>query len=261
MRRNDEKIMCVFHRIDALYHLSKEKLEPDVNVNILEKYYNCLSGLGETHDEKKHLLLFLQAISSVDNSYLKYYKDVLDPRIGYDYTIEESLLERTFAYELYRQWQNYLELFNVHNVRVDSEIGKKITNEEINLKKIKDITGLYKEPDLVLHSGQGVTDNHLIICEIKRNENLGNLKVSKDITKICHFLDPQIWNNKPYKYGCFIVVNKNLAELEHIITDEKNSILSAIKEKGLTPKYSYILCIAYNRNSVEWDLLSNILRI
>ena len=190
--------------------------------------------IGETLEDKVQFLLFFQSIASVTDDYLRYYYNELTNKCEEDKTNPESLLERTFAYELYRQWHNYLSAYEIP-LRVDAEIGKKITNGKINFHKIKELKGDYKEPDFVLHASQGNTDNQVLICEIKRNEQLDEKKIVNDILKICHFIDPKIWGGNPYKYGTFIVINKDFQELSDLILKAKSQIENDIKEKSLTP--------------------------
>lgn len=248
--------MCVFDKLDRLNYTINSSL----NVDLLKRNIENSFPFCENDEDKFHFVLFFQAIASVNRDYLHYYHNVLDSQSGDEYKSEEMLLERTFAYELYRNWQNLLEMYHIKTVRVDAEIGKKITKESIIYKKQKEIKGDYKEPDLVLHAGQEVTDNHTIICEIKRNEQLDNKKIINDIIKICQFNDPKIWDGKPYRYGCFIVVGKELNDLKNQIVDSKEVIMKEIEEKELNPNLSHILCIAYNGNSVEWETLNIILK-
>ena len=246
--------MCIFYKLEEL----KCNFMTSLDIGLLKRNAENCFPFCENDEDKLHLLLFFQAIASVNSDYLHYYQNVLDSQGRENYKVEEILLERTFAYELYRNWQNQLEMYHINTVRVDAEIGKKITNRAINYEKLKEIEGDYKEPDLVLHAGQGVTDNHTIICEIKRNVQLDNNKISNDIIKICHFIDPRIWNGKPYKFGSFVVVNKDFDELNTQIVKSKEFINKKIREKELTPDLSHILCIAYNGDTVKWDTLNNL---
>lgn len=230
------------------------------NLDIIKTIASELIPFGEKTEDKVQFLLFFQSIASVTDDYLHFYYNELANKCENSKTDQEPLLERTFAYELYRQWYNLIKAYKIP-LRVDAEIGKKITNGKIDFQKIKEIKGDYKEPDLVLHTSQGNTDNQVIICEIKRNVQLDETKIVNDIIKICHYIDPQIWGGNPYKYGSFIVVNKDFQELSSQIMDAKKRIKNEIKEKSLTPEWSHILCIAYNGDSVNWDLLSNILKI
>lgn len=256
MACNYGKDMCVFDKLDEL----KTAIIPSLDIDLLKrKIENCFPFCVNDED-KLQIFLFFQAIASVNVDYLHYYCDVIDLQSKKENKEEIVLLERTFAYELYRKWQNLLEMYHIKTVRVDAEIGKKITKESIVYKKLKEIKGDYKEPDLVLHAGQGVTDNHTIICEIKRNEQLENKKIINDIIKICHFNDPQIWDGKPYRYGCFIVVNKGFNDLKNIIINLKEIIKKEIEEKELKPNLSHILCIAYDGKSLEWETLNILLK-
>ena len=229
---------------------------PPKDIDLIKKVAEEQISIGKTPDDKLHLLLFFQSISNVSRNYLCYNLSVLENDSKED-PKEVFLLERTFAYELYRQWENLLEVLRI-SLRVDAEIGKKITDNTIEFERLKQIEGDHKEPDLVLHSSQGTTDNHILICEIKRNQQLDDKKVKNDLIKICHYIDPKIWGGKPYTYGCFIVINKDFDELRELIKNTKEQLEEEIKEKELKPDYSCILCIAYNGESVKWELLSKI---
>ena len=231
---------------------------PLLDIECVKRMANEQIAIGETPNDKLLLLFFFQAITCVDNSFLSYYHNALGNKCEKDKRDpKEPLLERTFAYELYRQWQNLLESYKIP-LRVDAEIGKKVTNDKIDFKKIKEIKGEYKEPDLVLHTSQMSIDVQAIICEIKRNVQLDALKIEGDLIKLCHYIDPGIWDGKPYKYGCFIVVNKNFDELKKQISEVKETVLNKINENTLTPDLSHILCMAYNGGLVKWELLSKI---
>lgn len=230
------------------------------NLNHIKTIANEQIQIGETIEDKVQFLIFFQSIASVTEDYLHYYPNELTNSHEDNKKKTEPLLERTFAYELYRQWCDHKKAYEIP-LRVDAEIGKKITIEKIDFSKIKELKGDYKEPDLVLHASQGNTDNQTIICEIKRNEQLDEKKIGYDILKICHYLDPNIWGGNPYKYGCFIVIHKEFEELSKQVLNAKSLIDNEIKEKDLKPDFSHILCITYNGQLVCWDLLSNIFKI
>lgn len=210
------------------------------------------------------LILFLQAITMVKRDYITYNEDVLkranvERKRKQRKTKYEKHLERTFAYELYRIWQNLVMLYIGPNLRVDAEIGKKITYGRIDYSKLAKLKGERKIPDLVLHNSQGNTQHHTIICEIKRDEQLGKTKIKDDLIKLCRYMDAKIWDNNPYKFGCFI-----LASIDRDFDDLKRSVL--LLKKELKPYYDkinpdHLLIVLYDGDLVRYDTLKIILEI
>lgn len=217
-----------------------------------------------SEEEKIQLLLFFQAISQVNESYLEYNLDEISSKDKESQNNQESLkelyLERTFAYELYRQWQNLLCL-SKSNLRVDAEIGKKIGNAG-NLEELRTLKCESKEPDLVLHKSQGYMGDHIIACEIKRNFQLDKTKIGNDIKKLCKYMSPKIWGEHPYRYGVCIVVNQSFEWLKKELQKlkEEKHFMSEINSIN----HSHLLCLTYDKNcigSIEYDTLNNILEL
>lgn len=248
-------VLSEYHR-NHFKQISENEITIDVDGNI-----------------KLNLLVLLLAISSVKHDYLSLNDKPLDEikdcysckkRTGNENDFSNAdkniLYERTFAYELYRQWQNLLESLE-SPLHVDAEIGKKLSNNSIDFQKLKSMKGAYKEPDLVLHKSQGNDEEQTFVCEIKRNVNLDDEKIEKDLIKLCHFIDPCIWGGKPYKYGVFIVVKKNFNELTTQIVGLKRQLYSKMENENLHVDISKLLCISYDGDIVQYDTLNNILKI
>lgn len=204
---------------------------------------NVVDQFGATDDDLRHLFLLMQSISQVDKNYLNYYWDELKKK-------PQELLERTFAYELYRQWQNKIEKYKTDLI-VNAEIGKKISNSIDDLKKIMKLRLSYKEPDMVLHESHTDLANNIIVCEIKRNKGLSTQKIYNDILKICTFVGKNIWNGKGYHLGCFIVVDIDFQSF--------STKLKSMKFR-LNKHYQKIYCIVYNGKNLEYDTLYNIIK-
>ena len=82
-------------------------------------------------------------------------------------------LERIFAYELYHQWSILQEDYN----RRVPEDYKRIINGEIG----KQLLGVNKYPDMVLHKGHGDIHNQEIVIEIKRKAELKDDNAIQDL--------------------------------------------------------------------------------
>lgn len=249
--------MKVFSRNEQIDDLKCKLAEDDLNKIV----QNCfqIEGIDNSND-KLAIYLFLQAISMVGIDYIEYNYEFLDMRTGgkRKKLVQKRHLERTFTYELYRIWQNLVKLY-MTNIRVDAEIGKKITYQGINNIKLGKLKGDSKIPDFVLHASQGNTDNHTIICEVKRDENLCKTKIKYDIVKICRYMDTKIWNEHPYKFGCFILASKDRDE------ESFNKAINLMKDELMYFKdkisFNHLFCIIYDGHEVKYDTLKNILNI
>ncbi len=221
--------------------------------------------INASDEEKVHLLLFFQAISYVNMSYLIFNIDVIkekkennDEKSAQSEKTEEGnnqYLERTFAYELYRQWQNLLCCYKFPQ-RLDAEIGKKISNIG-NFEQLKALKCESKEPDLVLHDSQAYIGNHIIACEIKRKKYLDKTKIKNDLEKLFMYMHKDVWDEHPYQYGCFIVVNELFNNLETVIRSLKDDLITY----ATNVNFNHLLCITYKGDSLNYDTLNNILGI
>lgn len=183
------------------------------------------------------------SILKVDSSYLHFVIQKHGPK--YEHVIEH--VERVFAYELYRNWADN-KFVKDNKFVVNAEIAKHFYST-IQKGKVK-----LRYPDMVLHGGQETSTN-LLVCEIKRLENIKTHKnaQTKDLNNLGFFLDENIMieNNilpwKPYQYGVYILIGGR-SELRN--QDESIRIISEhIKRwKIIVPKEKYdrIICLAYN---------------
>lgn len=122
-------------------------------------------------------------------------------------------VERTFTYELYRQWKNKLIERN-SEYTINAEIGKKLAED---IKNSIQASGYkIKYPDFVLHKGQGNIDEHnqLIICEVKKS-NSEKCGICKDFETFEWFMKESC--SYKYAYAVFIQLNKSLSEISTII--------------------------------------------
>lgn len=183
------------------------------------------------------------SITSIDSSFLHYIKNGYGPK--QDRIVEH--VERVFAYELYKRWSEN-PYVKANGLKVNAEISKQFYFDPEN-KKVK-IT----YPDMVLHGGQETSDN-LIICEIKRYENIKvhRKAQTKDLNSLGYFLNPElkIKNNivewKAYKYGVYLLIG------EKCDLPNQDCSIQTLKNHIYLPKFDVpkdrrenIICLAYN---------------
>ena len=186
-------------------------------------------------DFKHYLYTLLKAIEFVD--YEKYVSNAGNHAISDDISLEKKigeLLERTFAYELYR-----------HAFQI-------IMNGTTNY------------PDLILHKSHNNIKRNTFVCEIKRKEGMRYEDVVHDISKLCVFLSHQIWNDNPYKYGFFIVIRDKLDSIKRILESRRQSneyVFYAELKKNKIELFKRIICISYNEEIITYDTLYNLLII
>ena len=215
-------------------------------------------------DFKHYLYTLLKAIEFVD--YEKYVSNAGNHAISDDISLEKKigeLLERTFAYELYRQWLNLLENED-SELTVNAEVAKEMT-----LMPTEDafqiiMNGTTNYPDLILHKSHNNIKRNTFVCEIKRKEGMRYEDVVHDISKLCVFLSHQIWNDNPYKYGFFIVIRDKLDSIKRILESRRQSneyVFYAELKKNKIELFKRIICISYNEEIITYDTLYNLLII
>ncbi len=154
--------------------------------------------------------------------------------------------ERSFAYELYRQWQDLIEN-NDEDLVINAEVTKKCVDEHTFISKLEEIFDLTKEgkphrcfyPDLVCHHSQFDSDNQEIICEIKTKKGIDdskNTKLNHDLKKLATYMTDMVLLYHPFKIGVFILVGG-------VLNDIKNKYISNDWVKN---KVNDIYCISYN---------------
>jgi hypothetical protein len=156
-------------------------------------------------------------------------------------------VERVFAYELYRQWANNI-FVKRHRLVVNAEISKQLYSTPLN-KRVK-----LRYPDMILHGGQS-TNNNLLICEIKRLENIRLHKKAqiKDLNNLGVFLNSKLkvkdnivsW--KAFQYGLYILIGNEGA------LSDKGKFFQIMKKynqeaKLMVPRLRrpQIICLGYN---------------
>ena len=206
----------------------------------------------------------LKAIESV--SYSRFVSNAENHAISDVPTVEikiGELLERTFAYELYRQWLNLLEN-EKSTLTIDVEVTK-----EISLMPEEDIFTMFFDgstnfPDLILHKLHDTLKDNTFVCEIKRHEKMFFDDIACDISKLCAFLSHRIWEGNPYKYGFFIVIRDNLIRIKEVLDNagnkNGNQFYNELK-KCKCDLFKKIICISYNDNSITYDSLFNVLEL
>ncbi len=206
----------------------------------------------------------LKAIESV--CYAKYVSNAGNHAIsdvqGVEIKIGE-LLERTFAYELYRQWLNLLE-DEGSELTVNSEVAK-----EMSLMTTVDafhqiMNGTTKYPDLILHKSHNNLKYNTFVCEIKRHEGMIYEDIVLDISKLCAFLSHQIWDDNPYKYGFFIVIRDELDSIKSVLESGRRSneyVFYTKLKKYEIELFKRIICISYIDDIITYNSLYNVLEL
>lgn len=220
--------------------------------------YNQNEKIEGVDDEMQLLMHSLfNSIQKVTKNYLYWsISEIEDENIPY--------VERAFAYELYFQW-NLNE--DVENTPLYKLRDKFKINAEIRKDLVENLTSIcsYSYPDMVLHGGNGSSNNY-ILCEIKRKSTIRCNKDSlvKDINKLGFFLRRDLhlkydvdW--KEYKYGVFILTDKywgnkdfdlNPSDIANNIDFEELEV-----DKSL---YSHIICVLYNGKTLQYGNLGDI---
>lgn len=158
--------------------------------------------------------------------------------------------ERSFAYELYRQWQDVVDE-NEEGLVVNAEVAKRYEDEKF-LGKLIEIFRLTKGgkphrcfyPDLVLHHSQYNSEKQEIICEIKTMDGIDdkdNSRLGQDLKKLAAYMTENILLYHPFKVGVFILVGGDISE-----------IASRYESDNLVDKKkNEIYCITYNVKQIE----------
>lgn len=130
--------------------------------------------------------------------------------------------ERSFAYELYRQWENMVEDLNVDMI-VNAEVPKSYDDEKF-LKVLGPIFGYSQKgrvksiffPDLVYHHSQYDSENQELICEIKTIDGLkqkNSPKLMTDLKKLAAYMKKDTLLYYPFKKGAFILVGGSIKDI------------------------------------------------
>ena len=161
----------------------------------------------------------------------------------------EYLGERSFAYELYRQWQDLMEN-GIEDLVINVEVPKECVNKTDFISKLEDLFGLTKEgkphrrfyPDLVCHHSQFDSEYQEVICEIKTRKGINdNTKLNQDFKKLAAYMTNGILLCHPFKVGVFILVGGHFSDIEFA----SNELIDNKKDD--------IYCILYNVKRVGND--------
>lgn len=225
-------------------------------------------GLGIDNEvAKKELDVLLQAINKVSSDNIwTCYEDRNE-----SLCIDE--VERTFTYELYRQWKDLL-VDNGSSLTINAEISKIVKDTFRNVVNTEENANEgHKYPDFVLHKGQGNTeeDGQILLCEVKRKKT-ANYDIVHDFEKFLTFMQRSSFSY-PYAYSVFIQVGVTWEECKNKIREVfsknaniKNSF-SQQEDHCLVHRKSFAertLCISYkpslnNEGKPTIDTLYNIL--
>ncbi len=168
-----------------------------------------------------HIKNLFKAILEVKSNYF-YYRNEIDNN---DW---QEQLERVFAYELYHQWS----LIQMQYNDVLLKQGRKDELRYINGEVGKELEGIRKYPDMVLHGGQGDYVHQEIAVEIKRKANINSENVIKDLEKLSDMITEGklAFNAKPFKWGVFILTCGDVSDMKHILD---SNTLDAIRDDVL----------------------------
>ena len=188
------------------------------------KIDNVYQGLESISDE--YLKMLFKAIIEVGNQY--FYTE--NPQSASNEVIEQ--LERIFAYELYHQWSLLLQGYNDHV----PEDENRIINGEIG----KQLLGVNKYPDMVLHKGHYDIHHQEIVVEIKRKAAIKDDNVARDIIKLSQFMTQGFLGcgASPYRMGVFILTGGG--------DEDIRNQLMLIKDKAIIN--NQVICVFCNGN-------------
>lgn len=175
------------------------------------------------------------------------------------YNMDNSQVERCFAYELYHQWRILLDMYcffhpGEKKIYLNGEIPKYMGGRE----------HLY--PDLVLHSGQSSVEIQILACEIKRYGNNDAYAITRDLYKLLMYLEfyKNGDENIPieYKEAVFIMSGCKLTEMGKIIKNALNKPIEDFNEKQDKVKVYFdkiknattlnrVLCIAIDKDNIN----------
>jgi hypothetical protein len=218
-------------------------------------------------DNKWFLFLF-ESIINVDKSFIEYEIEDVDKVDGPKIIGAQAHLERVFAYELYRQWMNFLEAHEIRDLVINGEIGKYLKSEFEKDLKDSDIKGRDCFPDMVLHKSQGNDEKQILVCEIKRKD-VNDDDLLHDLYKLSCYTNERIFWKKPFEYGVFIFEGSNasLSELKikpNTKTKFKGKEVTIEKFKDdndFKNKFSKIVCVSYDGINLEYERLDKLIDI
>lgn len=204
-------------------------------------------GFSETIKSDKivkcHLKKFLDAVTSVPKNYYIYeLKENTEESNTHTPTEVDkhglfTQVERVFAYELYHRWS--CKFFgNKGNWVINGEIGKYL---EWFYYNGYDAKGKQKYPDLVLHKGQNNSEGHMLVCEIKRKDDVFQ-GIAEDLNKLCRFtcetIETQIDKPgrffTPYNCGVYLIIHADKEKETKTQSERNDECLNKIIVRNLT---------------------------
>lgn len=193
------------------------------------------------------ILTLMQAVCLVPPEFVSNCKSAKEKGDRLEYS-----KERTFAYELYRQWENLIEN-NEEDMVINAEVPKKISVDKYNeiLSSIFGYTNTGKMrtcffPDLVYHHSQYDSNNQELVCEIKTLDGLNKKnspKLMTDLKKLSAYMKAGTILIHPFKTGVFVLLGGNMKDIKRRY--RKTDI---VEEKAKD-----IFCITYNITKTDND--------
>lgn len=207
-------------------------------IGVIEICDHDISVPTDFHDEHDLLHDLFESILCVEGKYLLY-KDKATGK-------EQKHLERVFAYELYRQWANRIQIKWGDKLVINGEIGKEPQTFDHYRSKV------HKFPDLVLHSSQGDCDFQGVVCEIKTS-HVTPSSFKEDIDKLNCFV---CCENEKYRFmfGVFILIGDDMDKILEMMDGMEGDVFKATPTKYI----DRIICVTYNHyhlNAVRFDWL------
>ena len=185
----------------------------------------------EFNDEKNMLRDLFESIICVEDKYVLF-KDKTTGKI-------REHLERVFAYELYRQWANRIQLVTNGDLIINGEIEKSPKVFDYYKSKV------HKYPDLVMHSSQGNCDFQGIVCEIKTKKvTVSSFK--EDIDKLNCFVCGKDEKYR-FSFGVFILIGDDMNRIFNIMDETEGDAFKAT----FNERMNRIICVTYNHNHLE----------
>ena len=212
-----------------------EVFEPILNsskeIGAIDIYDYEISVPTDFHDEHDLLHDLFESILCVKEEYLLY-KDKATGK-------EQKHLERVFAYELYRQWANRIQLKYGKMLMINGEIGKEPQTFDHYRSKV------HKFPDLVLHADQGNHDFQGVVCEIKTS-HVTPSSFKEDIDKLNCFV---CCENEEFRFlfGVFILIGDDMDRILEMMDGMEGDIFKATQTKYI----DRIICVTYNHNHLK----------
>lgn len=195
------------------------------------------------HMIPQHLATLIQAVKQVEPKFVANCSDMNN---------ESSIIyldERSFAYELYRQWQDLVEN-SVDDLVINAEVPKECVDNKTFLSRLEKIFGLTDEgkphrrffPDLVCHHSQFDSEKQEVICEIKTKSGINDkAKLFYDLKKLAAYMTKSVLLCHPFKVGAFILVGGDFSDIKYK------------SDKTIDNKKDELFCILYNIKIITND--------